>query len=230
MANRVKWLTPERNRREWQARLYTIAGAIYNTCNRVASLEVIRRRRLRDEVAKLVAAQDATDVAEDLVTADLKREQLRASRFIRRKVRGMLWGGTKQQRHRWRREKLARMLAMLPKKSPPRVVAANEAPELEDGFGNVSIPDARDDTPGLCPAWLLSARWSPTTTPAPSLGAKKVIPRGSVANPLLWQQYLSAEVKPRFDREHIDTDYPPSPTPPDSPPDPPLPQPLHYYT
>jgi hypothetical protein len=43
---------------------------IYNARNRLASLEIIRIRRLRDEVAKLVAAQDATDVAEDLVAAD----------------------------------------------------------------------------------------------------------------------------------------------------------------
>jgi hypothetical protein len=45
----------------WRARLCTIAGAIYNTRNRLASLEIIRIRRLRDEVGKLVAAQDATD-------------------------------------------------------------------------------------------------------------------------------------------------------------------------
>jgi hypothetical protein len=214
----------------WQARLYTFAGTVYNTRNRMAALEIIRKRRLRGEVAKLVAAQDAADIAEDLETADLKRERQHASRANRRKVRSKLWKGTKEQRHRWRREKLMRMLAMLLKKIPPWLVAANEAPELEDGFESVSFPDVRDDIPGLCPAWLLPARWTPTTAQAPSSGAKRVTPRGSVANPLLWQQYLSAEVKPRFNREHIDADYSPSPTPPDSPPDPPLPQPLHYYT
>jgi hypothetical protein len=172
----------------WQARLCAIAGAIYNARNRMASLEIIRKRRLRGEVAKLVAAQDATDVAEDLVTADLKREQLRNSRSIRRQVRGMLWEGTKKQRHRWRREKLARMPAILPKKSPPQLTAANEAPELEDGLESASFPNARDITPGLCPAWLFPARWTSTTAHASSSGAKRVIPRGSVADELRKQQ------------------------------------------
>jgi hypothetical protein len=136
----------------WQARLYTFAGTVYNTRNRMAALEIIRKRRLRGEVAKLVAAQDAADIAEDLETADLKRERQHASRANRRKVRSKLWKGTKEQRHRWRREKLMRMLAMLLKKIPPWLVAANEAPELEDGFESVSFPDVRDDIPGLCPA------------------------------------------------------------------------------
>jgi hypothetical protein len=136
----------------WQARLYTFAGTVYNTRNRVAALEIIRKRRLRGEVAKLVAAQDAADVAEDLETADLKRERQRAGRATRRKVRSKLWKGTKEQRHRWRHEKLTRMLAMLPKKIPPWLVAATEAPELEDGFDSVTFPDARNNTPGLCPA------------------------------------------------------------------------------
>jgi hypothetical protein len=176
----------------WQARLYTVAGAIYNARSRMASLEIIRKRRWKDEVAKLVAAQDATDVAEDLVTADLKREQLRNSRSIRQKVRGMLWKGTKKQRYRWRHEKLARVLAILPKKSFPLLVAANEVPELEDGLGSVSFPDARDNTPGLRPAWLLPARWTPTTAHASSSGAKRVIPCGSVADELRERQLQPA--------------------------------------
>jgi hypothetical protein len=152
MANQAKWLTLERNRMAWQARLRTIAGAIYHARNRLASLEIIRIRRLRDEVAKLVAAQDATDVAEDLATADLKREQLRHRRFMRRDLRATLWTGTTRQRHRWRREKLARMKARRQKNSPPRLVVASEAPELEDGFERASTKDVREDTPGLCPA------------------------------------------------------------------------------
>jgi hypothetical protein len=199
---------------------YHCRSNIYNARNRLASLEIIRIRRLRDEVAKLVVAQDATDVAEDLVAADSKREQLRHRRSIRREMRATLWKGATKQRHRWRREKLARVKARRPKKSPPRLVVANEAPELEDGFEGEFTEDAREDTPGLRPAWLLPARWAPNSTPALSFGAKRVIPRGSVANLLLSQHHPGGW--PCVDREPIDADYPPLINPPDSPPDPSL--------
>jgi hypothetical protein len=105
-------------------------------------------------------------------------------------------------------------------------VVANEAPELEDGFERASTKDAREDTPGLRPAWLLPARWTPTT-PALPRDAKKVIPRGSVANLLLSQQHLGS--RPHVDHEPIDSDYSPSTNPPDSPPDSPLPRPVRDH-
>jgi hypothetical protein len=76
---------------------------------------------------------------------------------------------------------------------------ADVAPELEDGFEGSSTSDAFANTQELRPDWLFPARWT-STSRASLRGAKKMIPRGSVAKLLLPREHIGG--LPPIDQDH----------------------------